>query len=87
MDFGADVILTGDISFQTKESRENTDGIAFHKNDAELYLGEDGFDGFIKKSWTSKPLNTFIPFLNIGGDKESPVSMILTTISLKSAKI
>lgn len=52
-DFGANIILTGGVSLQTKESYQEFIGkdkdITFSGNDMELYFEEDDFDNFIKK--------------------------------------
>jgi catechol 2,3-dioxygenase-like lactoylglutathione lyase family enzyme len=54
LDFGANVVLTGGIALQTKDSwmtfinRQESE-LAFGGNVAELYFEEDDFDGFMQK--------------------------------------
>lgn len=61
MDFGANITLTGGISFQTLESwaqfigRKEKD-ISFGGNDAELYFEEEEFDVFVTKLRTVKAI-------------------------------
>ena len=54
VDFGANVVLTGGISLQTKDTwstfiHKQDSEIVFGGNVAELYFEEDDFDGFIQK--------------------------------------
>ena len=54
VDFGANVILTGGIALQTKDTwltfiHKQDSEIVFGGNVAELYFEEDDFDGFIQK--------------------------------------
>lgn len=54
VDFGANVILTGGIALQTKDTwstfiHKQDSEIVFGGNAAELYFEEDDFDGFIQK--------------------------------------
>ena len=54
VDFGANVILTGGIALQTKDTwstfiHKQDSEIIFGGNTAELYFEEDDFDGFIQK--------------------------------------
>jgi len=71
MDFGANITLTGGISFQTLDSwaefinREEKD-IAFGGNDAELYFEEEAFDDFVEK------LKKFENIEYVHGVKEFP---------------
>lgn len=54
VDFGANVILTGRIALQTKDTwstfiHKQDSEIVYGGNVAELYFEEDDFDGFIQK--------------------------------------
>ena len=54
MDFGANVMLTGGIFLQTKDTwkdfiNASADEIAFGGKDGELYFEEDDFDAFIDR--------------------------------------
>ena len=53
-DFGANVVLTGGINLQTKDTwatfiQKQNNEIAFGANASELYFDEDDFDSFIQR--------------------------------------
>ena len=68
VDFGANVILTGGIALQTKDTwstfiHKQDSEIIFGGNVAELYFEEDDFDGFIKKINNIEGINFVHPMV------------------------
>lgn len=66
MDLGANITLTGGISFQTKDSwqvfiGEEDKEIVFGGNDAEVYFEEDDFDAFIARLQTIEGIDYVHP--------------------------
>ena len=65
-DFGANVVLTGGIALQTKDSwsafiQKEDSEIVFGGNESELYFEEDEFDDFIQKMNSLKDIDYVHP--------------------------
>ena len=67
-DFGANVVLTGGIALQTKDTwstfiKKQDNEMLFGGNVSELYFEEDDFDGFIEKMNNTTGINYVHPVI------------------------